>query len=521
MIITKGLIFQAKNNPDKLAIIDGNHRYTYEQVGERTAKVKAALKSRGVKKGDCVGILMYNSFRYLELLYAITAMGAIAVPLSTRLSLDELDFMMKDSEIKLLFIHREFLQHLPVFREKAPLIQAYILAEDDGEGADFLYEPMIESESANTLTFDDIHEDDIAFLIYTGGTTGRSKGVILSHRNLLSNYFHSLMGKFFIYHGSYLYVNPMYHLAGCSKTIGLTWEGQTHCFLRTFTPKSFLQAVQDYKITDITLVPTMLNMIVNEPAFSTYDLRSIKTLSYGASPMPIELLKKLQKEFPGVQFSQAYGMTEASPVLTMLGPEDHVIDGDEKQEMRLASAGKALAGVDLRVVDDSGNDVAIGQIGEIIARGQNITKGYWKLPEETAAAIRDGWYYTGDMATIDEGHYIYIVDRKKDMVISGGVNIYSVELENVIYSHPSVLEAAVIGVPDEKWGEAVKAFIVTKPSKSVTEQEVFEFMRKSLAGYKVPKSIEFLTELPKSGAGKILKSALRSMYWENTNRKAN
>ncbi|WP_249593890.1 class I adenylate-forming enzyme family protein [Peribacillus frigoritolerans] len=519
MIITHGLINNAQFNPNNLAVIDGSHRYSYHTLAERTAKLKAALKKKGVNKGDCVGILMLNSHRYLELFYAITAIGAIAVPLNIRLSLPELEFIIKDSGLEILFIQSEFLHYIPYFKENAEGIKEYIVADDEKTvGGHSLYEQMIKNESVTKLTHDDVDENDVAFLIYTGGTTGRSKGVMLSHRNLLQNYFNGLIGKYLEFSGNFLYSNPMYHLGGCSKIIAVMSQGRTHSFLKTFTPKGFLQAVQDYQVTDVTLVPTMLNMVVNEPEFNKYDVSSIKTLAYGASPMPVELIKKVYKAFPGVELYQAYGMTEASPVLTVLGPQDHVIRGDEKQERRLASAGRNVQGVEVRVVTDDGKDVNVGQVGEVIARGSNIMKGYWKLPEETALAIRNGWYYTGDMATVDEDGYIYIVDRKKDMIISGGVNIYSIEVENAIYTHPDVIEVAVIGVPDEKWGEAVKAFVVKKQDSQLTEQLLTFFIRKTLARFKVPKSIEFIDELPKSGAGKILKRSLRTKFLEQTQR---
>ncbi|MCU6598973.1 long-chain-fatty-acid--CoA ligase [Peribacillus frigoritolerans] len=517
MIITHGLIYNAQFNPSSLAIIDGSHRYSYHTLAERTGKLKEAMKKRGINKGDCVGILMLNNYRYLELFYAITAIGAIAVPLNTRLSLPELEFIMKDSGLKILFIQSEFIYFIPYFKEKVEGIKEYIVADDEKkECGHSLYEQIITNESAVKLTCDDVYEDDVAFLIYTGGTTGRSKGVMLSHKNLLHNYFNGLMSKYLEFGSNVLYSNPMYHLGGCSKMIAAMSQGRTHTFLKSFTPKGFLQAVQDYQVTDVTLVPTMLNMVVNEPDFRKYDVSSIKTLGYGASPMPVELLKKVFKAFPGVELFQAYGMTEASPVLTVLGPQDHVINGNEKQERRLASAGRYVQGVEVRVVNEDGKDVTVGQVGEVIARGSNIMKGYWKLPEETALVIRNGWYYTGDMGTVDEDDYIYIVDRKKDMIISGGVNIYSIEVENAFYTHPEVIEVAVIGVPDEKWGEAVKAFVVKKRDSQLTEQLLTDFTRKTLARFKVPKSIEFMDELPKNGAGKVLKRSLRTMFLEHT-----
>lgn len=517
MIITKGLMYNAKHNPNNLAIIDGNKQYSYQEFAERTAKLKESLKTRGIEKGDSVGILMYNNFRYLELFYAITAIGAIAVPLNTKLSLKELEYIMKDSELKMLFLHNEFLQYIPYFQENISEIKEYILAEDEERDSVEVthYERMINNENVTELTFDNVNEDDVAFLMYTGGTTGKSKGVMLSHRNLMQNYFHGLIAQYLLFNSSLLYSSPLYHLGGCGRVIALTSQGKTHCFLRKFTPKAFLETVQNYKITDASLVPTMINMVLNDKEFEKYDVSSLKTLSYGASSMPVELLKKVMKALPGVKLFQAYGMTETSPILTVLGPQDHVVNGDVKQERRLASAGQSVQGVEVRVVDAEGNDVGENQVGEVIARGLNIMKGYWKKPEETASALRNGWYYTGDMGILDEDNYIYIIDRKKDMIISGGVNIYSVEVENVIYAHPDVIEAAVIGVPDQKWGEAVKAIVVKRQNSQLTDGDLKDFIRDSLASFKVPKSIEFIDELPKTAAGKILKRSLREKFSEN------
>lgn len=313
----------------------------------------------------------------------------------------------------------------------------------------------------------------------------------------------------------------MFHLADGASTFAVTLVSGTHSHVRAFTPKGFLQALETDRPNVALLVPTMMNMVVNEPDFDRYDTSSLEKLVYGASPMPVEVLKKAATKFPKLEFNQGYGMTEASPLLTILSGKDHIINGSEQEEKRLTSCGRNIIGVEVRVVDEQGNNVAPGQVGEVIARGPNIMKGYWNLPEETNAVLRDGWYYSGDMATVDEEEFIYIVDRKKDMIITGGENVYSVEVENVIYTHPDVIEAAVIGIPDEKWGEAVMAVVVKKQASVISEIDLIDYTKQSLANYKVPKVVTFVEEIPKSGAGKILKRVLRGDHWKGLQKKVN
>jgi long-chain acyl-CoA synthetase len=313
----------------------------------------------------------------------------------------------------------------------------------------------------------------------------------------------------------------MFHLADTASTFAMTMVGGCHVFIPMFNPLSMLETIQREKVTATLLVPTMINALLNHPAVDHYDVSSLRRITYGGSPMPLELLKKgLQKWGP--IFAQAYGMTEAAPLLTMLDPQECSIDGTPEQIRRLASCGKESLGVEVRVVNVAGSDVKPGEIGEIIARGPNIMLGYWRMPEATAAAIVDDWYHTGDLATIDEENFLYIVDRAKDMIISGGENIYCVEVENALYTHPAVLEAAVVGIPDETWGEAIHAVVVCKPGTSVSSDELIAHARTQIAGYKTPRSIEFRTEaLPKSGAGKILKRDLREKYWVGKSRRVN
>ena len=514
----------AKLTPLKTAILEDEHCYTYSQLAERTAKLKNVLKGMGVKKGDRVGLLMLNSFRYIEIFYATTAIGAIVVPLNYRLALEELEFVINDSGMKALFLHQEFLTMIPQLQEKTPSVEQFILAENRAVETNLIsYEHLIAQENAKAqdLEYDDVHEEDVAGLFYTGGTTGRAKGVMLTHRNLIANFYHSSATSFLESDTNYLHIAPMFHLADGASTVNITLAGGTHSIARAFTPKAFLEAVEKYRITSATLVPTMINMVLQEPDFDQYDLSSLKRMLYGASPMPLALLKKAIRAFPEVQFLQAFGMTEASPALTNLSYEDHLLFVSENNEEKLRSCGKVIIGVELKIIDEEGKPVAPGQVGEVVAKGPNIMKGYWNMPEETASVLKNGWYHTGDMAKMDEDQYIYIVDRKKDMIITGGENVYSPEVENVLFKHADVLEAVVIGVPDEKWGEAVTAIVVKKTGSAITEKELIDFTRTSLANYKVPKTVVFTDELPKSAAGKILKRNLRDQYWKNSTQKVN
>jgi long-chain acyl-CoA synthetase len=434
MLVPKGLMNASRNFRGKTAIINGKHTYTYEQFAGRTAKVKRSLAKLGLKKGDRAALLMLNSFRYLELMYGIPAYGTIMVPLNVRLTPKEIAFVLNDADVRVLYIHKEFLPYLPELRQLAPNLQHIILAEDEEEALAFgnesvlFYEELVAAQPDEPLTADGIDEDDVAGLFYTGGTTGRSKGVMLTHKNLVSNAYHCALMMQYTEEDIYLHAAPMFHLADGASTFAVTLVGGAHAHLRAFSPKGVLQVYEEVKPTCGLLVPTMINMVLNDPDFAQYDVSSVRRIMYGGSPMPVEVLKKGVKMLPGVQFFQAYGMTEASPILTVLTGKNHMVGGTAEEERRLASGGQAVPGVEMKVVDPEGSELPVGEVGEIIARGPNIMKGYWNLPEETARAIRDGWYYTGDMAYADENSFYYVVDRAKDMIITGGENVYSVEV---------------------------------------------------------------------------------------------
>jgi long-chain acyl-CoA synthetase len=384
------------------------------------------------------------------------------------------------------------------------------------------YEHLVEQGAARRTSADqEFGDDDLYGLFYTGGTTGRAKGVMLSHNNIVSNAMHFIMATGVNERDVYLHAAPMFHLGDLGAAFGLAMKGARHVFVPQFQPVQVLQAIQAHRVTVTMLVPTMINVLLNHPEVNRYDVSSLRSLVYAASPMPVELLKQGLKKW-GQIFLQGYGMTETAPILTLLHKQDHILEGTPEQVHRLSSCGKQVLGVEVRVVNAGGEDVQPGEIGEIIARGPNVMLGYWRMPEATVAALKDGWMHTGDLATVDEEQYIYIIDRAKDMIISGGENIYSVEVEQALYRHPAVLEAAVISIPDDQWGEAVHAVIVCKPGRQVSSEGLLAYARTRIAGYKVPRSIEFRLEpLPKSGAGKILKRELREPYWSAKSRNVN
>jgi long-chain acyl-CoA synthetase len=521
MHIAEGLKHAKKVAGNREAVVCGETRYTWEVFDQRTDALARGLASLGVQRGDRVAVLMLNCHRYLELYYACARMGAVIVPLNIRLARPEIVFILNDSEAKALVVDKTFASYI-AGRDTVPFLETVIYGGDVTPPDMINFEDVVIGGSHMQETVDqEMDDDDLAGLYYTGGTTGRAKGVMLSHKNVVSNAVNVLLAAGYNQRDTWLHAAPMFHLADVGSIFALTMVGARHVFIPMFNPVQVLEAIQNEKVTCTILIPTMVNAVLNHPDAGKYDLSSIKRLAYGGSPMPLELLKKgLQKW--GTIFSQGYGMTETAPLLTGLDTWEHIVDGRPEQVRRLNSVGKEALGVEVRVVNAEGEDVQPGEIGEIIARGPNIMLGYWRMPEATAAAVVDGWMHTGDLATVDEENYIYIVDRSKDMIISGGENVYSVEVENALYTHPAVLECAVIGIPHDMWGESVHAVVVLKPGTSATDEELIAHARTQIAGYKVPRSIEFQIEaLPKSGAGKILKRDLREKFWASKSKNVN
>jgi long-chain acyl-CoA synthetase len=514
--VVEGLKRAASSNATKTAAICGATRLSFKELSERVNRLSSALTGLGVGRGDRVAVLSFNCHRFLEMYYAVPQAAAVIVPINYRLPASEVKYIVEHSEARVVAVDDVLAPLIDSIRPDLKAVEHFISLGDERAGY-LAYEAMLLDASAD-FAAPRVDEDDLLGLFYTSGTTGEPKGVMLTHRNVLANIRNSEPHWEYTPTDIYLHAAPMFHLADGATVYSNISRQTTQACAARFEPKAVLELIERERVSTLVLVPTMINFLLQVPDLESYDLSSLRHITYGASPIAPDLLRRAIKAF-GCRFGQGYGLTEASPLLTVLSADDHVIR-DEKSERRLASCGKPVAGVEVRVVNESGADIAVGEVGEIIARGPNIMAGYWKRPEDTALAIRGGWLYTGDLATVDEDGYIYLVDRKKDMIVTGGENVYSTEVEAALYAHPKVKEAAVIPVPDPQWGEAVHACITLRDGEQATAEELIEFCRERLAGYKLPRSIEILEgELPKGGTGKILKKQLRERHWQGRARR--
>jgi long-chain acyl-CoA synthetase len=522
MLLRDVLSHAVKLHGEKVAIIDGDIRYTYRQASERIHRLASGLLGLGLQPGDNIAILANNSHRYFETYFVADIAGMPLAPLNIRLAAHELEFILNDGDIKALILGPEYIDLYNQFKAGTPGLQHVILTEGDAPAGMASYESLVSNSAPLARSVREWNEEDMIDLCYTGGTTGLPKGVMLSQRNVVSNAQHAYQTMKFGENDVWLHVAPMFHLADAWACYTLTMAGGSHVFIPGFAPVATLSAIQQYRVTKTILVPTMINFLINFPELKNYDTSSLDTMLFGASPMAVDRIQAAVKAF-GPILCQAYGMTETAPLLTSMSRGWTTFDGSEQDNRRLASCGRQVAGVTVRVVDEqTGEDVKPGQVGEIVARGPNVMLGYWKREQETADALRGGYMHTGDLATVDKDNFVYIVDRSKDMIISGGENVYSTEVENALYEHPDVLEVAVIGIPDERWGEAVLAIVVPRPNTSPTESALLEHCRSLIAGYKCPKQIVFQDDpLPKSGPGKILKTELRKPYWKETAKQVN
>ena len=497
---------------DREAVTDGNLRWTYKDLHQRVAGFDAALDSLGLSSGDVVAVLSANSAAHLVAWLAIPRSGRVFNDLNTRLALAELEFIVTDSGARALLVDDTFIETGLALAAACPSIEHVIHAGANRPQRCASFDEMTCTSPRLACS---VEPDAVAGIFYTGGTTGAPKGVMLTHRNLVANAKHALIELGYDDTTSYLHAAPMFHAADGASTYALTWVGGRHVIIPTFDPRRWLNVVQQEQVTNCTLVPTMINMILNDPALSDHDTSSLRRICYGGSPMPTEMLVRSVRAL-ACEWMQLYGMTEAAPLVTSMGDEDHQrgAAGESPYEQRLRSAGRPIVGVETRIRRPDGSLADVGETGEVWIRGSNIMKGYWNRPEETAEALpgRDGWYRSGDAAYVDADGYLYIVDRIKDMIITGGENVYCTEVENALYRHPAVLECAVIGVPDPRWGERVHAAIVLKPGASPTVDAIIDHCRPLIAGYKIPRSIDFHDRLPKSGAGKYLKRQLREQY---------
>jgi long-chain acyl-CoA synthetase len=516
MNITHGLRRTLQVNPRGIAVLEGERKMSWAEVGERVSRVADGLRQLGVEKGDRVAVLMLNSSRYLELYLAVGWAAAVIVPLNIRWSIAENRDALQDCGARLLIVDDTFLEAGKAIAAEIPTLT--LLYGDLGKlPADIpAYESLV--AAAHPIPDAMAGHDDLAGVFYTGGTTGRSKGVMLSHGNLMFSALQVLAEIIRPRDDIYLHAAPMFHLANGGAMYGVLLRGGTNAIIKAFTPEAVVHAIERHQVTSVLLVPTMIQMLVDHPGFGEHDLSSLRRVIYGASPISEAVLDRAMAKLPNVEFVQGYGMTELSPLATVLMHEEHIGSGRAKGRHR--SAGRAALGVEVKIVDAYDQPVPAGTVGEIAVRGDNVMMGYWNRPEETAKAIVGGWMHTGDGGYMDDDGFIYVVDRLKDMIITGGENVYSTEVENVIAQHPAVLQCAVIGIPDSHWGEVVHAFAVVKPGATVDAAALIAFCKERIAGYKCPRSIEFRTEpLPISGAGKILKRELRRPFWENQDRR--
>lgn len=498
---------------------DGDRSLTYGELSRRVGGLASALDELALAPGARVAFLGANSIAHLECWLGVPAAGRVFVDLNTRLAAAELAFMLGDCEPELLIVDATTLELARTLREDCSSLRTLVYAGADECPADCTpYERLVGYEPREAPG---VATDALAAISYTGGTTGRPKGVMLSHANLLANARHHLIACGHAAGDRWLHVCPMFHVAGTSNILAATWVGARHVILPRFAADAVAATIARERVTHTVLVPTMLAMLLEELEQTPADLSSLREVQYAASPISPELQRRVLAALP-CELAQYYGMTEAAPTVSHLSGADHRrgLAGQEPYRRRLASVGVPVVGVQAEIRSGEGTAVATGEVGEVWVRGPNVMLGYWKRPRETAEALRDGWYRTGDAGKIDEDGYIYLVDRVKDMIISGAENVYSIEVEAALLEHAAVAEAAVFGVPHERWGEAVHAVITARQGVAVDPGELVAHCRERIAGYKVPRTIEVRSSpLPRSAAGKLLKHELREPFWRGLERR--
>ncbi len=511
--------------PNRTGMVCGGDRFTYAQFADRSARLAGALLAAGATRGDRVAFLSTNCHRLLEAYYGVLEAGCILLPLNIRLAAQELEFVLNDAQAKFLFLEQQFLPLVEAFRQAVPSVEKFFLLDSQPQ-ANWLdpqnYDELLAGSAAFQCDFMEVDEDSVAELFYTSGTSDTPKGVILTHRNV---YLHALsvivagqttkttLGKTSC-ETVMLHTIPLFHANGWGAAHTITQVGGTHVMVHHFVPAEIFRLIERERVCSCALVPTMANALLNSPDRQKYDLSSLKTITIGGAASSPTLVREVEEKL-GCTCISGYGLTETSPTLTMSPMKPGVSWHEEQRHAGQAMTGFAIPGVELRVVDANGNDVPHDgtTIGEVVARGDGVMEGYWGRPDATQAAMEGGWFHTGDVATIDQDNYVQIVDRKKDIIVSGGENISSLEVEKVLAAHPSVYEGLIIPVPDDKWGEVPKALVVLKPGSHTTEAELLEFCRSKLSHYKCPRTIDFLDSLPKTGTGKLLKRELRKKYW--------
>ena len=516
MNTTEFLTITAAIVPDRLAMVFEDRRVTYGELRERVDRLANALADLGVEKGDRVAILQVNSPEHVEAYFATAKLDAVFVPLNFRARADELTYMVNDCAPKVLIVGQRYVELVRSCTDDCKSVQQYITLEGPAEGWHY-YDDLLASAS-DEERFPEGDEDDLTVIMITAGTTGTPKGVMLSHTSFSSYILSNVTPVDPEVEERNIVTVPLYHIAGVQAVMAGIYGGRTLIIQRQFEPKQWMELVERERADRAMMVPTMLKMLMDDPEFHRYDLSSLRVITYGAASMPLEVIKRAIKEFPGVHFINAFGQTETAATITMLPPEDHLLEGSpeeiEKKLRRLSSIGKPLSDVEVQIVDESGTPLPQGEVGEIVAGGSRLMKGYWNMAEATAETIRDGWLYTGDLGYFDEDGYIFLAGRSRDFIKRGGEMISPEEVEQVLQSHPAIEEVAIIGVPDVDWGERVRAVVVLRDGHSAMEEEISEFCQQRLASFKKPESVIFTDELPRNPLGKVLKRVLREQHGE-------
>jgi acyl-CoA synthetase (AMP-forming)/AMP-acid ligase II len=516
MQITSILRRAAQVNPDGIATITNDRRQSWSKMQARVAKLAGALQVLGMGPGDRVALLSLNSDRYIEYFFATVWGGGAMMPLNVRWSPAECAYALNDAGARILLVDDAFAPAAEAIKAQVDGLETLVFCGDGATPDGMLnYEDIL--AAADPAPDAGRGGDDMAGIFYTGGTTGFPKGVMLSHTNLFVGGVSNAHELNMLDGTVYLHAAPMFHIADLAWFSAVTFMAGTHVIIPMFTPDATLEAIEKYKPDQTLMVPVMLQMVLQSDKLASTDISSLRQIAYGASPITESVLIDAFAKFPDVSFLQAFGQTELSPVATILPTEYHVLEGPMAGKLR--SAGRPTRIVEIRILDDDLAEVPCGDVGQIAVKGPITMLGYWNKPEVTAETIRDGWLLTGDAGYMDDDGFIFLMDRLKDMVISGGENVYSAEVENALGQHPAVATSAVIGIPSDEWGEAVHAIVILNPDATVTDDELKAHCHTLIAGFKCPRSIEYRTEtFPLSGANKVLKTELRKPHWEGRDR---
>jgi acyl-CoA synthetase (AMP-forming)/AMP-acid ligase II len=503
LVIGEILARWARKTPGNEAFVFKNQRVTFGAFNTRVNRLANALVKLGIAKGDKVAVLFMNCIEILECYMAVCKIGAVVVSINFRLVDREISYQLDQSDAKAVIYSGTFHNIISSLRDQQPKVAHYICHSEKEIKEAIQYDALLaKSSPQEPLVY--VQDDDPAFIMYTSGTTGKPKGAVITHKNLLVEVTNILLENDIKKGDRSLFSAPLFHVAALVHMLLIFYLGGRSVIMDKFEPRDFLRLVEKEKITVGMLIPAMWIFLLQEPGISEYDTRTLRNVGTGGAVLPVEVMRKAMDAFPNVGIYNIFGQTETSSCTTLLYPE-HAFSKE-------GSVGRRIVNLEARIVDVADNDVAVGQVGEIIYRGPTIMKEYYNNPQATADAIREGWFHSGDLVREDEDGFIWVVDRKKDMIISGGENIYPAEVEEVLFSHPKIVEAAVIGVPDPQWGESVKAIVVPQKGETLTAEEIIEHCKTHMASYKKPKTVEFVAELPRNAAGKVRKFELRDKY---------